>query len=49
MVWYSKSKSTYENAVNQINSFDEAINKAIEKQNQADKSINEKIKQEFPI
>lgn len=49
MVWYSKSKSTYENAVNQINSFDEDINKAIEKQNQADKSINEKIKQEFPI
>lgn len=48
-VWYSKSKSTYENAVNQINSFDEAINKAVEKQNKIDKPINDKIKQEFPI
>lgn len=49
LVWYSKSKSTYDNAVNQINSFNEDINKAVEKQNKIDKPINDKIKQEFPI
>lgn len=56
VVWYSKSKSTYENAVNQINSFDEAINKAIEKQEKEQKlnqgNINQeelKFQKEFPI